>query len=140
MEISYLSFKIPVQTLTQRLAFFNSENSNASFSVSSSKFRPFPFRLQNENTGEALSLWHLTSPAPFVPVSVEQTIYGPEVHFSSPATNTDSRQRSFVLRRHAHTGPLLPLCFVAPAIANIVCLFVPFNSYIKTSEKELISY
>ena len=86
-------------------------------------FRPFPFRLQNENTGEALSLWHLTSPAPPAPLHVASTETGPEVIASSPS-KPDNQQRSFVLRRHALTGPLLPLHLVPAAISNTVCLQV----------------
>ena len=86
-------------------------------------FRPFPFRLQNENTGEALSLWHLTSPAPPAPLHVASTETGPEVMASSLST-TENQQRSFVLRRHALTGPLLPLHLVPAAISNTVCLQV----------------
>ena len=94
-------------------------------SLSYSKFRPFPFRVQNEHSGEALSLWHLTSPAPFLPLEVAatksvETNYGteylPEVKLSSPKAIIDNRLRSFVLRRHAHTGPLLPLHLVPSAI------------------------
>ena len=87
-------------------------------------FRLFPFRVENENTGEALSLWHLTSSAPSAPLIVEKTEFGPEVKLSNPETTTDNRQRSFVLRRHAHTGPLLPLQLVPAAIASAVCLLL----------------
>ena len=86
-------------------------------------FRPFPFRVQNENTGEALSLWHLTSPASSVPLTVEKTGTGPEVKPSDPEAMTANRRRSFVLRRHVHIGPLLPLHLVPAAIASAVCLF-----------------
>ena len=81
--------------------------------------------MHNENTGEALSLWHLTSPAPPVPLSVEETEYfGIEVKASSPKW-PNNRERSFVLRRHAHTGPLLPLHLVPTVIASAaVCLFL----------------
>ena len=89
-------------------------------------FRPFPFRVENVDTGEALSLWHLTSPAPSVPLDVEQTEYGPEVEVipSDPETVTTNCQRSFVLRRHAHTGPLLPIQLVPASIASAVCLLM----------------
>ena len=92
--------------------------------------------MQNEHTGEALSLLHLTSEAPFLPLDVAatksvKTSYGteylPEVKLSSPK-EIENRQRSFVLRRHAHTGPLLPLHFVPSAIDATaeVCLQVNF--------------
>ena len=88
-------------------------------------FRPFPFRVENENTGEALSLWHLTSPAPSVPLTVEETSdYGLEVKPSNWETRVDNRRHSFVLRRHAHTGPLLPLHLIPAAIASAVCLLL----------------
>ena len=88
-------------------------------------FRPSPFRAENADTGEALSLWYLTSPAPSVPVEVERTECGPEVKPSSAPKNAN-QQRSFVLRRHAHTGPLLPLQLVSAAIASAVCLLMHF--------------
>lgn len=118
-------------------------------------FRPFPFRVENQNTGEALSLWHLTSSAPSLPFHVEKTETGPEVKASyhSYPPKTGNYQRSFVLRRHAHTGPLCPLDFVPAAIASAVCLLMHFykfrtlltdsinkflfNSNIKTKENEL---
>ena len=86
-------------------------------------FRPFPFRVENADTGEALSLWHLTSPASSVPLTVEKTGTGPEVKPSDPEAMTANRRRSFVLRRHVHIGPLLPLHLVPAAIASAVCLF-----------------
>ena len=86
-------------------------------------FRPFPFRVQNENTGEALSLWQLTSPASSVPLTIEKTGTGPEVKPLNLEAMIANRRRSFVLRRHAHTGPLLPLHLVPDAIASAVCLF-----------------
>ena len=88
-------------------------------------FRPFPFRVENQNTGEALSLWHLTSSAPSLPFHVEKTETGPELKASYPP-KTGNYQRSFVLRRHAHTGPLCPLNFVPAAIASAVCLLMHF--------------
>ena len=89
-------------------------------------FRPFPFRVENVDTGEALSLWHLTSPAPSVPLDVEQTGTGPEVKPSDQEAMTSNRRRSFVMRRHAHTGPLLPLQLVPASISSAVCLLVHF--------------
>ena len=118
---------LKIFSLHQRFVFF----------LSYSKFRPFPFRVENEHSGEALSLWHLTSPAPFLPLDVGTTkfvitIYGreylPEVKLSSPS-KIDNRQRSFVLRRHAHTGPLRPLHLIPSAIdttAKVLCLQVNF--------------
>ena len=87
-------------------------------------FRPFPFRVENADTGEALSLWHLTSPAPSVPFNVEKTDYGAEVIPSDPEAMAANRQRSFVLRRHAHIGHLLPLNLVPASIASAVCLLM----------------
>ena len=96
-------------------------------------FRPFPFRLQNENTCEALSLWHLTSPPSSVRLDIEETEDESRSDrlwqvkpLCQPATDN---QRSFVLRRHAHTGPLHPLRLVAPAISNIVCLFTCWHFF-----------
>ena len=86
-------------------------------------FRPFPFRLQNENTGEALSLWHLTSPAPSVPLDVNSTLTGPEVKALDQELKTANCYHSFVLRRHALTGTLCPLQLVPAVIATAVCLF-----------------
>ena len=90
----------------------------------------------NENTGEALSLWHLTSSAPFLPLEVAatksvETNYGteylPEVKLASP-TQFDNRLRSFVLRRHTHTGPLLPLHLIRSAIDAAAKVLEVFES------------
>ena len=109
----------------QKFSFNNSDYScfciNLMFTF---MFRPFPFRVENADTGEALSLWHLTSPAPSVPLTVGQTLcYGPEVTLPRPRW-TDNRQRSFVMRRHAHTGPLSPIPLIPSAFAATVCLLV----------------
>ena len=88
-------------------------------------FRPFPFRVENVDTGEALSLWHLTSPATSVPLTVEETAdYGLEVKPSNWETRADNGRHSFVLRRHVLTGPLLPLQLVPAAIASAVRLLL----------------
>ena len=113
------------RTVRRSIMFISARLYACFFSNLMFMFRPLPFRVENADTGEALSLWHLSSPAPLVPVDVDQTEYGPEVIPSIHPKNA-KQLRSFVLRRHALTGPLLPLHLVSAAISSAVCSLLLF--------------
>ena len=135
MNVPSTSAHISDRTVRRSIMFVSARLYACFFSNLMFMFRPLPFRVENADTGEALSLWHLTSPAPLVPVDVEKTEYGPEV---IPSSHPKKQLRSFVLRRHALTGPLLPLQLVSAAISSTVC-FLHQNNRRRANLNDLIN-